>query len=134
MRAYPDLAADIIVPALLAPIHHPVVLQRPYSQRELDRMTPQDWQRIPPVRVPTADLIPTQECLVIDRLAHLLASGEPEGGDPYGHAVLFDGRLYSHDGHHRWGICWLTGAPTTQVRIVEVTASRIRNQFSAAAR
>jgi len=71
----------------------------------------------PVVAVRTADLVPTQEHVVIARLLALDAGGPCEGPDPYPHIVAWCGRLYVHNGHHRWLRALLRGRRWLLVRV-----------------
>jgi hypothetical protein len=81
-------------------------------------MTAADWLAIPPTPLPVTEVIPTQGCLVIDRLVDLTGGAARHGGDRWGHAVAFGGRTYIHDGHHDWAIRWLRGDPQVPLRVV----------------
>jgi hypothetical protein len=91
----------------------------PYRTDALAALHDEDrWQDVPTVSVATADLIPTQSHVVIDRLTHLLDGGEPETGDPYPHVIAHKGRLYVHDGHHRYVLALASKQAEMKVRLV----------------
>lgn len=90
----------------------------PYSTKALEELHPDGWANIAPQSVWVSELIPTQDCVVIDRLQHLLDGGEPETGDPYAHVVAHDGRLFVHDGHHRYILALVKGRSTMLSRVV----------------
>lgn len=73
-----------------------------------------DWQKIKPSRVLVASLVPSQEHLSFAALA-----GAPSShcGDPVPHAVLWDGRLFVVDGHHRVIRATLAREATLDVRV-----------------
>lgn len=99
---------------------HPHVPDRLYCVRELVGMTLDDWQSVPVVQVRACDLVPTQSCLVIDRLIALTEGGQREAGDICGHAIFFNGRLYIHDGHHDWALRWLREEQYVPVRVKRI--------------
>ena len=82
----------------------------PYSEDALHRLHPDGWADIPTRELLAHDLTPTQPALAVDRILHHLAGGEPETGDHALHVVSHGGRLYVHDGHHRWAIACARGA------------------------
>lgn len=86
-------------------------------------MTPTDWQHIPITHVPVDELIPTQGCLVIDRLIDITQGNPREHGDAYGHTIHYNNHLYIHDGHHDWAIRWLQGERSIPVRIKHITTA-----------
>jgi hypothetical protein len=100
--------------SILAP-----VLPRPFPRDHLHAMTDHDWSRIPAVQLHAQELIPSQEGVSLQRISELLAGGAPEGGDWCGRAVLWEGRVYVFDGHHRWLLACLRGEPFW-ARLVDV--------------
>jgi hypothetical protein len=90
--------------------------ERLYCLRELNAMTWADWVSIPVTRVSVDNLVPTQSCVVIDRLIDLNTGGKREGGDPYGHVIEFEGQRYIHDGHHDVIMRWLWNETSIPVR------------------
>ena len=91
----------------------------PYRTDALELLHPHGWANIPARPVNVATLQPTQDCVVIERLAHLLDGGEPETGDPHPHVVAHDGALYVHDGHHRYVLALVAREPTIDARVVD---------------
>lgn len=91
-----------------------------YCLRELDRMTVEDWQRIPLKNVPISKLMPTQSTVLIDRLLDLSEGKPRQGGDLYGHVIEFQGQLYIHDGHHDLIRFWLRDQSRALVRIKQI--------------
>lgn len=83
-------------------------------------MSLDDWFRIPVTQVPISELLPRQGCLLIDRLADLIAGGPRTGGDQVGHVVLFRDQLFIHDGHHDWALRWFRGEKYMPVRVKQV--------------
>ena len=77
-------------------------------------MTTSDWLKISPSRVLIDPIIPTQKHVVIDALVERRSS---YCGDEFPHCVLWDGRLYLNDGHHRWVRDKLERRVTTEVRV-----------------
>jgi ParB-like chromosome segregation protein Spo0J len=91
------------------------LVTRPYDP---DRILPYEQVvDIPSTPVPPAVLHPTQPVLRVDRLLAIAAGGPAEGPDPCPHVVDVDGRLYVHNGHHRWAVALLSGKPTIDVRV-----------------
>jgi hypothetical protein len=91
---------------------------RPYCE---DALLPYEQVMVecPPVVVDPRTLVTTQKHLVIGRLLALAAGEHAEGPDPYPHVVDYEGRLYVHNGHHRWLLDVLAGCPSMSVRIQE---------------
>ena len=85
--------------------------ERPWEPMGL---TTAAWLTIPPSRVLTGSLLPTQAHLSFDALA-----GAPSSlcGDPIPHAVLWDGELRLLDGHHRLIRARVDEAATILVRV-----------------
>lgn len=94
------------------------VLPRTYPRRHLDDWTDADWLAVPVRWVPTPILVPSQQGLSLDVLAHLVNGGTSESGDFAGRAVLHAGVLNLHDGHHRWAVAMVRGEPLFPVRTV----------------
>lgn len=67
-----------------------------------------DWQQIPVSIHKTADLIPTQYYIRIDRIC-ALANGHPPELADFTHVVTFEGKKYLYDGHHRWTLRTIHG-------------------------
>lgn len=95
-------------------------LTYPYDTAPLEALHPDGWPQVEPTLVKVADLTPTQPDVSIDRLVHHHHGGEPETGDPYPHVVMHRGRLYVHDGHHRYVLALLRGDATVFARVVAV--------------
>ena len=90
---------------------------RPYDPDRLLSYE-QVMDTIPPVFVRTADLLPTQPVLMVDRLLAMFAGARTEGPDPHPHVVQMpDGRLYIHNGHHRWALALLGYQTLIAVRV-----------------
>lgn len=90
----------------------------PYPTGRLQALHPDGWADVKPRPVLITDLTPTQPAVTIDRLLHLQEGGEPETGDPYPHVVDHEGRLYVHDGHHRYVIALIRGEASFPARVV----------------
>lgn len=93
---------------------------RTYPRDRIQDWADQDWLEVPAAYVPTISLIPTQEGVSLERIIHVLNGGEPETGD-LARAVMHEGRLYLHDGHHRWLVALMRGEPVFPVRVVTAT-------------
>lgn len=89
------------------------VQERPF--READIPVWEDWLAYEPCRLAVADLIPTQEYLVIDRLLEIHAGMARRGGD-IPRIVVYHGRNFIFDGHHAWALALLAGEEAMQVR------------------
>src|SRR5690349_3916460 len=98
----------------------PPHLPRPYPEHELLPLTDAQWRERPAVDVPITDLIPTQDGLSLHHLARLHNGDVSESGDHAGRAVVHEGKLYLHDGTHRWAIAYLRGDTTLTTRVVDV--------------
>ena len=77
-------------------------------------MTTAKWRQIKPSRVLVDSIIPTQEHLCFDALA---APPGSHCGDAFPHCVLWGGKLYLNDGHHRLIRAKLDRAVTMDVRV-----------------
>lgn len=97
----------------------PPVLPRPYSEDHLD-LTDDQWRTIPATTVPIGDLTPSQSDLSLTHLARIANGGPSLTGDTAGRAVVYEGRLWLHDGHHRWAVACLRGAQEFLVRVVDL--------------
>ena len=86
----------------------------PYPEGPLDSV---DWDKVPLREIAVTALVPTQEGLSLYTLAYLVNGGEPKNDCQ---VVWHKGRLYIHNGHHRWAIAWLTGARLMSARVVEI--------------
>lgn len=79
-----------------------------------------DWLTLPPERVSIAEVVPTQDYLMLNHLSLLLEGFPAHGGDRYSHIVEHRGRLYSHDGHHRDALAWLQGRKWVSARVLRL--------------
>lgn len=109
-RATP-LTAALSRPALLAPV------SMPFPERHLLKLTADDWSQIPAQAVPIDRLTPTQKLIWLPHIAHLANNRPAVLGTP-GVAVVYQGRLYLWDGHHRLLMAWFSGDLHLDVRVV----------------
>lgn len=87
------------------------VVLRPYNE---DMIPPyEEMMMLPAVAVLTRNLLPTQPIVLIE---HLL-SDVYQGLDPCPHVVELSGRLYVHNGHHRWMRAYLRGIEALLCRV-----------------
>ncbi len=91
----------------------------PYSEDALEKLHPFGWLDIPVSWVLPESLTPTQSDVAVSRLLHHKYGGSAEAGDYCIHVVAYEGRLYIHDGHHRWTIAMLLNSITIPARIVD---------------
>lgn len=93
---------------------------RPY---DVDSIRPYEriMTEVPTTLVDVSALFPTQDKVRIDRLIALARGYQAEGPDLYPHVVAHNGRLWIHNGHHRWLCALLRGDTTLEVRIEETS-------------
>lgn len=75
------------------------------------------WLLQPVIDWPIASLLPTQGWLSLARLVEFINGGEPEGE---ARVVVYKGRPYLHDGHHRWTVALARGAHQFFARTIVV--------------
>lgn len=95
----------------------------PYATDAIARLHPDGWQNIPLRSILVADLTPTQPDVSIARLRHLLDGGDPETGDRAPHVIAHSGRLWVHDGHHRYVLALARGQRWLSCRVVDETGA-----------
>lgn len=85
-------------------------------------MTTARWMEIPPSQVALRDLFWCQESVGIERMIEASKEGYVSScGDVYPHVVIFAGKSYLSDGHHRALVRLLRGETEIEARVKEVT-------------
>lgn len=80
------------------------------------------WLRIPPRPVPLDALTATQDGVFLAPL--LAAAPSSVSGDPLVHVVVWNGRLWLSDGHHRAVRAALNGQQQIAARVLVLGGSR----------
>ncbi|MBI4900901.1 MAG: type II toxin-antitoxin system VapB family antitoxin [Actinobacteria bacterium] len=75
------------------------------------------WADVPVVPVTVATLTATQPGVLI---AALIEAGVPVGGDEYPHVVIWQGRAYLEDGHHRVMRALIAGQRSIDARVFDM--------------
>lgn len=91
----------------------------PYRTDAIAALHPDGWASISPQAVAVEKLVPTQADVSLARLQHHAHGGAPETGDPHPHVILYGGRAYLHDGHHRYAVALLRGGASLACRVVD---------------
>jgi hypothetical protein len=80
-------------------------------------LTSHTWLDMPVQQFSIRDLILTQPGVYFHALTEQAA---PVGGDPYPHVVLWEGKAYLEDGHHRVMRALIAGRKTIGARVMKV--------------
>lgn len=88
-------------------------MDRPF---EPTGMTTQKWMQLPVDNVRLDELVLCQDQVSIDGIRNSL-QGESYSGDPVPHVVVYRGKKYLSDGHHRYVISLVKGEEQMEARI-----------------
>jgi len=79
-------------------------------------LTSKTWHDVQIRTLPISSLIATQPGVLLHALSD--NAPEPVGGDPLPHVILYQGKYYLEDGHHRVVRARLAGNQTIQARLL----------------